>query len=291
MQAQSIMSTTGDQVGSVRSRREQQIRRFLARIETSQNGLVRGTSAIEALELVLTHPRPPDRLQHFRRLLLQAARRSGNLDRIVELLRDAASELKEAQSLLVEADLLCVVLLEYAFELKPSMELQLDVIHAYLRYGGSLGAILSQQVPELDDSGSDGRQRGICARGMQKHVTAIAQAALRATLPGAARPLKVWSTQELLMAADAVRALYTVCRKSMRGPGMALIWPMICANSAPPSCGRSWRRRTGVACAGRWNGTRRLWRRSCSFFARRGSASERARNRARRTRVVWMRAR
>jgi hypothetical protein len=78
----------------------ERIAEFVARIECGHEWMLDHTSALEALELVLTHPRPPHRLQTLRTLLLQAARPRRSLSRTAQLLKDAASELRGLNGIL-----------------------------------------------------------------------------------------------------------------------------------------------------------------------------------------------
>jgi hypothetical protein len=217
MQAQSDKSLPDKAIPEARARLGERVAEFVARIECGNEWMLDHTSALEALELVLTHPRPPHRLQTLRTLLLHAARPRRSLGRTAQLLKDAASELRGLNGILVDADLLRIALLEHAFQLKPSMTLQLDLLRAYLRYRGAPEGVLEHQLPKLDDTSSSGRRRAVSARGLERHVTQITQAALRATSPSASRPLSAWSDQELRAAAIALRVFYGICRRPIRG--------------------------------------------------------------------------
>jgi MoxR-like ATPase len=226
MQAQrteaELQVSSGRSTHRQRQSRAERIASLVAQIDKANPRLLRGSTVLEALTLVLTHPRLQGALLPFQQELMRATSVRTSPTRAASLIVEAADLLVRMQVPLPDVELLRVALLEYAHSLSPSIERHAHLMRAYVRLRGSAESVLDQKVPFLDDSIADGRERGLATQGLAHHASKIAGAALRATAPSTTRPFRHWSAPELRGAVVAIRALYVLCRQSIRGAATRL---------------------------------------------------------------------
>jgi hypothetical protein len=226
MQAQpteaELQVSSGGSTLRQRQSRAERIASLIAEIDKANPRLLSGSTALEALTLVLTHPRLQGALLPFQQVLMRAISVRTGPARTASLIVEAADLLVRAKVPLPDVELLRIALLEYAHSLSPSIERHAHLMRAYVRLRGSAESVLDLKVPFLDDSIADGRERGLATQGLVHHASKIAGAALRATAPSTTRPFRHWSAPELRGAVVAIRALYVLCRQSIRGAATRL---------------------------------------------------------------------